>query len=59
MAKMPYMLASFAGKSEAASFTSLIPLNTQQYNVPESNCFADLLQHGGQLVAHPTFGFRF
>jgi hypothetical protein len=28
-------------------------------NVPESHCFAYLLQHGGQLVAHPIFGFGF
>jgi len=28
-------------------------------NVPESNCFAYLSQHGGQLVAHPIFAFRF
>ena len=28
-------------------------------SVPESICFAYRLQHGGQLVAHPIFGFCF
>ena len=28
-------------------------------NVPELNCFAYVLQHGGQFVAHSIFGFEF
>jgi hypothetical protein len=32
---------------------------TTDFNVPELNCFAYLLLCGGQLVAHPFFGFDF
>jgi hypothetical protein len=35
------------------------PLGQSVSNVPESNCFAYLPEHGGQLVAHPIFGFCF
>jgi len=33
--------------------------NQYGYNVPESNYFGYLPQYGGQLVAHPIFGFEF
>jgi len=37
----------------------IILMATMDSNVPESNCYAYLLLHGGQLVAHPIFVFCF